>query len=170
MERNGVARYRDKAVDMGESEKVSQLGHLAPEEAVLDAMGAYEALARHALMESRSDGLTKTQTDILMRLACCGKCSMSGLADDLAVSKEHITRAVNALIERGLVDKHRSSENYRLVKATLTEEGQKLSQLIRIASIERVNQRLKTISPSDRATLLQASEQAAAIIHKILLA
>ena len=68
------------------------------------------------------------------------------------------------------MDKHRSSENYRLVRATLTEEGQKLSQLIRSASIERVNQRLKTISPSDRATLLQASEQAAAVIHKILLA
>ena len=84
-----------------------------PEDVVLDAMGAYDSLARHAIMTSREDGLTKTQTDILMRLAWHGKCSMSMLADELSVSKEHVTRAVGALIEKGLADKHRSTENFR---------------------------------------------------------
>lgn len=141
---------------------------IAPEEAVLDAMGTYEALARHALMASRGDGLTKTETDIIMRLCFCGKSSMSNLADDLAVSKEHITRSIASLVERGLVEKHRSSENFRMVKATLTEEGLKLAQTIRLASIERVRQRLDVVSEQDRETLLRASEQASAIIHKIL--
>ena len=43
-------------------------GRLAPEEVVLDAMGAYEGLARCAIMRSRGDGLSKTQTDIIIRL------------------------------------------------------------------------------------------------------
>ena len=93
---------------------------------------------------------------------------MSNLADDLAVSKEHITRSIASLVERGLVEKHRSSENFRMVKATLTEEGLKLAQTIRLASIERVRQRLDVVSEQDRETLLRASEQASAIIHKIL--
>lgn len=145
-------------------------GRLAPEEVVLDAMGAYEGLARCAIMRSRGDGLSKTQTGIIIRLSFCGKSSMTSLADDLAVSKEHITRAVNALIERGLVEKHRSTENFRLVKASLTEEGTAMAHTIRMASIERLNERLAKISPEDREALLEASEQAQAIINKILTA
>lgn len=141
---------------------------LTPEDAVIDAMGAYDSLARHAIMNSRADGLTKTQTDILMRLACFGECSMSALADDLAVSKEHVTRAVNALIERGLADKRRSSANFRLVKAMLTEEGEELALTIRQASTERLKKRLASISPADRKILFEASKQAASVIRKIM--
>lgn len=143
--------------------------HLAPEEVVLDAMGAYDALARRAIMRSRSDGLTKTQTDIIIRLSFCGKASMTALAEDLSVSKEHITRAVNALIDRGLVTKHRSTENFRLVKATLTDEGCAVARSIRLASIDRLNERLEMLSDEDRDVLLKASGQAEAIINKILL-
>lgn len=141
---------------------------LAPEEVVLDAMGAYEALARGVLMCSRGDGLTKTQTDILMRLSFCGNASMSRLADDLAVSKEHITRAVGVLVERGFVEKHRGTENFRLVKASLTEQGAEVARSIRMASINRLNERLASITPEDREALLRASEQAEAVIDKIL--
>lgn len=141
---------------------------LTPEDVVIDAMGAYDSLARHAIMNSRAGGLSKTQTDILMRLACFGECSMSVLADDLAVSKEHVTRAVSALIDRGLADKRRSSENFRLVKATLTDKGEALALSIRQASTERLKERLASISPADREVLFEASKQAASVIRKIM--
>lgn len=163
-----MAGFAARRFRMCDKENAKGADHMAPEEAVLDAMGTYEALARHALMASRGDGLTKTETDIIMRLCFCGKSSMSNLADDLAVSKEHITRTIASLVKRGLVEKHRSSENFRMVKATLTEEGLELAQTIRLASIERVRQRLSAVSDQDRETLLHASEQASAIIHKIL--
>ena len=140
---------------------------IAPEEIVLEAMGAYDALARRTIMGSRGDGLTKTQTDIIMRLSFCGKSSMSRLAEDLTVSKEHITRAVAALADRGLVEKHRSTENFRLVKASLTEEGAEIARSIRAASIMRLNERLALLSDEDRAALLEASRQAEEIISKI---
>ena len=93
---------------------------------------------------------------------------MSALADDLAVSKEHVTRAVNALIERGLADKRRSSANFRLVKAMLTEEGEELALTIRQASTERLKKRLASVSPADRKILFEASKQAASVIRKIM--
>lgn len=153
---------------MIEGRKAAARDRLAPEEIVLDAMGAYEALAKHVLMKSRADGLTKTQTDIVMRLAFCGACGMSDLATDLAVSKEHVTRAINALAERGLVEKHRSAENFRVVKASLTSRGSDLARSIRLATIERLRERMKAASPEDRAALLHASEQATEIIFGIL--
>ncbi len=140
---------------------------IAREEAVLDAMGAYEALARMALMASRDD-LTKTQVDIIMRLALHGQAGMSQMADELAVSKEHITRAVNSLTERGLVVKARSKENFRMVEASLTDDGRTLARSIRMASIERLNKRLAGITPEDRDALIDASEAATAIIYKIV--
>lgn len=145
-------------------------GSLAPEEVILDAMGAYETLARRSFSPERPDGLTKTQTSIIIRLSFCGKASMTRLAGDLSVSKEHITRAIGALIDRGLVDKHRSTENFRLMKATLTEEGRALAISMRKASINRVDAHLAALSPEDREALIQASDQAAAIIGKIPLA
>ena len=153
---------------MIEKKSTKALDRLAPEEIVLDAMGAYEALAKHVLMKSRTEGMTKTQTDIVMRLAFCGECGMSSLANELAVSKEHVTRAINALIELGLVEKHRSAENFRMVKASLTPRGLELSRSIRAASIERLKERLSAASPKDRAALLEASERATDVIRSIL--
>ncbi len=153
---------------MIEKKNAAVRDRLAPEEVVFDAMGAYEALAKHALMESRVDGLTKTQTDLIMRLAFCGECSMSSLADDLSVSKEHVTRAVAPLVERGLVEKRRAPENFRVVKASLTPRGLELSRSIRLASIDRLNERLAAVSPEDRSALLQASERVSEIISGIL--
>lgn len=147
--------------------KTRSVERITREEAVLDAMGAYEALARMALMASRDD-LTKTQADIIMRLALHGQAGMSQMADELAVSKEHITRAVNSLTERGLVEKARSKENFRMVEASLTDEGRALARSLRMASIERLNKRLEGITPEDRDALIEASEAATAIIYKIV--
>lgn len=144
-----------------------QVEHLAREEVVFGAMGAYDALARKALMSSRDD-LTKTQADILMRLALHGQTSMSNMADDLAVSKEHITRAVNSLAERGLVEKERRKDNFRMVEAHLTDAGSEVARSIRLASIERLNKRLADIAPEDREALIEASETVMVVIDKIV--
>lgn len=145
---------------------LEQPKHLAREEAVLDAMGAFEALARHAIMQSRDD-LTKTQVDILMRLSLYGRSNMTQIANDLSISKEHVTRAIATLVEKGLVEKYRNPQNQRLVEAEITEQGQAIAFSVRMRSIQKLNERLASISEEDRERLLAASETAAAIIRKI---
>lgn len=139
---------------------------IAREECILDAMGAFDALGRHTLMQNRDD-LTKTQVDILMRLSLCGASNMTQIANDLAISKEHVTRAVTALVGRGLVEKYRIEENHRVVEARLTDGGNALATSIRLHSIEQLNKKLASLSPEDREQLLEASQIAAFIIHKI---
>ncbi len=140
--------------------------HIAREESILDAMGAFDALGRHTLMQNR-DGLTKAQVDIIMRLSLCGTSSMTQIADDLAVSKEHVTRAMASLVERGLVEKCKNEENHRVVEARLTNEGDALATSIRLRSIEQLNKKLASISPEDRQLLLEVSQIASRIVRKI---
>ena len=139
---------------------------LAPEEVILEASCAFDALAREAVMHNRS-GLTKAQTDIVMGLALFGSSSMTELAHNLAVSKEHITRAVNSLCEKGLVAKRRSAESFRNVEAELTESGQELSVAIRMASIERLRGPLSTLTAEERAELIELTTRATELLRKV---
>lgn len=139
---------------------------IAPVEAVLDAMGAYDYLARRAVHNGRGD-ISKVQVDIVLAIAFYGPATMTELAQNLAVSKEHITRAVSSLAELGYVEKRRSANSLRCVEAVLTEEGTRLAQRIRVDAIARLEERLASIAPEERAALVEASEKAAAVLHKI---
>ena len=138
---------------------------LAPEEVILEASCAFDAISREAVMHNRS-GLTKAQTDIVMRLALFGPSSMTELAHNLAVSKEHITRAVNSLCEKGLVAKRRSAESFRNVEAALTEDGHEIATAIRMASIERLREPLATLTAEERAELIELAARAVELLRK----
>lgn len=144
----------------------SKAESLAPEEIILDAACAFDALSRRAVMHNRS-GLTKAQTDIVMALALFGAASMTELAHNLAVSKEHITRAVNALCESGLVEKRRSTENFRNVEAQLTEAGRAVSTTIRLASIDRLRERLSSLSEAEREELIELARRTTELLRKV---
>lgn len=139
---------------------------IAPEELILDASCAFDALARRAVMHNRS-GLSKVQADIVMSLAFLGPMSMTQLAGNLAVSKEHVSRAVAVLCERGLVSKHRSEQSFRLVIAQLTQEGVEFSNKIRVASLESLTGPLASLSADEQAELVALSKRAIELLGKI---
>lgn len=139
---------------------------LTPEEMILNASCAFDALARRAVMDNRSK-LTKTQTDILMHLALFGPSSMSVLSKNLAVSKEHISRAVTSLCGEGLVQKQRSSGNFRVVEAVLTKKGRELADSIRQDSIERLRDPLEALEPEEKEELIRLSARATQLLCKL---
>ncbi len=139
---------------------------LAPEEVILDASCAYDALARHAVMRNRS-ALTKVQADIVMSLALLGEMSMTELAHNLAVSKEHVSRAVSALCDSGLVEKRRSEDNFRVVNARLTAAGTERALAIRKATVECLQQPLSVLSNDERHELMEISQRAIELLDKV---
>ncbi len=139
---------------------------IAPEELILDASCAFDALARRAVMCNRSD-LSKVQADIVMSLAFLGPMSMTQLAGNLAVSKEHASRAVAVLCERGLVSKHRSEESFRLVIAQLTQEGLEFSKRMRVASLESLAGPLASLTSDEQAELIALSKRAIELLGKV---
>lgn len=141
---------------------------LAPQEVLLDAACAFDSLARY-VTASNFDQLSKTQADAVMRIALFGPASMTELASGLGVSKEHVTRAVAGLEEQGLVTKHRNAENRRIVEAVLTEKGEEAVTAIRLASIERLEKPLSSLSPAERDELVDLSTRAVSLLLKIRL-
>lgn len=141
---------------------------LAPQEVLLDAACAFDSLARY-VTASNFDQLSKTQADAVMRIALFGPASMTELASGLGVSKEHVTRAVAGLEEQGLVTKRRNAENRRVVEAVLTEKGEEAVTAIRLASIERLEKPLSSLSPAERDELVDLSTRAVSLLLRIRL-
>ena len=113
--------------------------------------------------------LSKTQADAVMRIALFGPASMTELASGLGVSKKHVTCAVAGLEEQGLVTKRRNAENRRIVEAVLTEKGEEAVTAIRLASIERLEKPLSSLSPAERDELVDLSTRAVALLLRIRL-
>lgn len=169
-----LAGPRDKSGGDGEdgvaapSPEMHRVPTLAPQEVLLDAACAFDSLARY-VTASNFDQLSKTQADAVMRIALFGPASMTELASGLGVSKEHVTRAVAGLEEQGLVTKRRNDENRRIVEAVLTERGEKAVTAIRLASIERLEKPLSSLSPAERDELVDLSTRAVALLLRIRL-
>ena len=150
------------------SPEMHRVPTLAPQEVLLDAACAFDSLARY-VTASNFDQLSKTQADAVMRIALFGPASMTELASGLGVSKEHVTRAVAGLEEQGLVTKRRNDENRRIVEAVLTERGEKAVTAIRLASIERLEKPLSSLSPAERDELVDLSTRAVSLLLRIRL-
>ena len=80
-----------------------------------------------------------------------------------------MTRAVADLEEQGLVTKRRNAENRRIVKAVLTEKGEEAVTAIRLASIERLEKPLSSLSPAERDELVDLATRAVSLLLKIRL-
>ena len=150
------------------SPEMHRVPTLAPQEVLLDAACAFDSLARY-VTASNFDQLSKTQADAVMRIALFGPASMTELASGLGVSKEHVTRAVTGLEEQGLVTKRRNDENRRFVEAVLTEKGEEAVTAIRLASIERLEKPLSSLSPAERDELVDLSTRAVSLLLRIRL-
>ena len=150
------------------SPKKHRVPTLAPQEVLLDAACAFDSLARY-VTASNFDQLSKTQADAVMRIALFGPASMTELASGLGVSKEHATRAVAGLEEQGLVTKRRNDENRRIVEAVLTEKGEEAVTAGRLASIERLEKPLSSLSPAERDELVDLSTRAVSLLLRIRL-
>lgn len=68
-------------------------------------------------------GLTAPQLLILQAIRGLGDVSISRLSQQVSLAQATVTSIIDRLETRGLVARHRSTEDRRVVHATLTEEG-----------------------------------------------
>jgi DNA-binding MarR family transcriptional regulator len=72
---------------------------------------------------SKEVGLTAPQLLILQAIRGLGAVSISKLSEEVSLSQATVTNIIDRLESRGIVARHRSTEDKRVVHATLTEEG-----------------------------------------------
>lgn len=72
---------------------------------------------------SKEVGLTAPQLLILQAIQSLGAVSISKLSEDVSLSQATVTNIIDRLESRGLVARHRSTQDRRVVHTTLTEAG-----------------------------------------------
>jgi len=114
-------------------------------------------LARRLRAERGDHGLTLTQLACLATLHRHGEMTPSDLAAHEKVQPPSMTRTVNGLAERGLVQRTPDPNDGRQVVVSLTEAGADLLATDRAQREQWLTQRLADLSADERETLARAA-------------
>jgi DNA-binding MarR family transcriptional regulator len=99
--------------------------------------------------------ITAGQFHVLQRIKS-GKTSVSDLADARHISRPTVSRKIDNLVEKGLVSRKESREDRRFTILELTEEGEKILQMM--ASSRRVwlEEQLGSLDDKELEIIIQA--------------
>lgn len=138
---------------------------------IMKAAMYYHMLMKHAIQPNR-EHLTKMQMDILFILNTTRDCeseqelNMTALSSRLSVSKEQTTRAIQPLIEEGLVERRRNENNRRSVFVTLSEKGAAELHKRQEKAKSAITEFLSVLSEDEVEELYQAALTTSELIGK----
>ncbi|HUZ23723.1 MAG TPA: MarR family transcriptional regulator [Streptosporangiaceae bacterium] len=101
--------------------------------------------------------LSDTQLAALAALERHAAMTPGGLAEHEKVQPPSMTRVIAALLERGLVTRAPHPTDGRQVMLTVTDQGREVVQQLRKLREAWLAQRLRELSPEERATLRAAA-------------
>ena len=110
-----------------------------------------EVLRRHCAEQGKTYEITPAQWGILSFLAREQEQSISALAQRLRFDAPAVTNIVQRLEQSGLVERMRDREDQRIVKVSLSEEGQEIMRSLQrqtfIEELQRFVARASTLVP-----------------------
>ncbi len=114
-------------------------------------------LARR-LRATHDDSLSPTQVSTLVALSCAKTTlTMGELAATEKVQPPSMTRIVDQLVTRGLVERHSCSDDRRSLRVSITESGRDIVLADRARRHGWLAQRLECLGAEDRAALHAAT-------------
>lgn len=115
-----------------------------------------QRLARRIRSMQGDEDVTEGQRSVLFALSNEGPQSLSSLSEHEHVTPPSMNRTVNALVEAGLVKRETAVDDARKVTLTLTPAGAEFVRETRHRRDAWFTKRLASLSPADRAIMLQA--------------
>ncbi|HEX7542380.1 MAG TPA: MarR family winged helix-turn-helix transcriptional regulator [Anaerolineales bacterium] len=106
---------------------------------------------RHIAVEKFQ--MTEEQFQVLRRIRK-GSASVSALADASQTSRSAVSKAVDALVRRGLVTRSQDPDDRRNIPLALTEVGQRVMDAIFTETEAWISARFEHLSPEELKTLL----------------
>ena len=121
---------------------------------------AFSALVRAYQFRDRDGicchGISVSQCYALDHLATRGPRTMGELAGDLYLEVSSMTRAVDALVSDGLVDRVEDKRDRRVRRIEITASGRQLLEKIQTDLIREYERVLAEIAPESRPAVIQA--------------
>lgn len=100
-------------------------------------------------------GMTVGQFQVLRRIRK-GVDTVSGLAQANRTSRPAVSKAVDALVNKGLVSRLVDAKDRRHVHLTLTDEGQRLLEAVYDQAEAWLREKFQSLPPDELSTLLTA--------------
>ncbi|MDB6144324.1 MAG: marR [Pseudomonas sp.] len=98
-------------------------------------------------------GVTSSQFKVLIIVAQFGTDTPADLCRHLSLDSGSMTRMLDRLEQKSLIERSRSDVDRRQVRILLTEEGKKLSDLLPKVGADAMNELFNTLEPEDLAHL-----------------
>lgn len=131
-----------------------------------DLLMVVTRLARRLRRVAATDGVTPTQRSILTTLERRGPLTHGDLAAAERVRPPTITAAVDRLEDEGLVVRTRDERDRRVARVALTSAGRALLADARRERTAYLEQRLRALSPADRAAITAAAPALARLLEE----
>jgi DNA-binding MarR family transcriptional regulator len=111
-------------------------------------------------------GVTSSQGGTLLSLPLNKTLKMNELSNAMSVDSSTMTRMVDQLVEKGLVQRKADDKDRRLVQIGLTAAGQKLNQELAAALEKFYQDSLDQIPEIERSAILQSLETVSLAMSK----
>ena len=144
------------------------MAHFSPENFQTCAIGML--LGRAAILKDRildwhleSEGVTAAQFKVLIIVTQYQVDTPAELCRYLGLDSGSMTRMLDRLEQKGLLDRKRSEQDRRQVRLVLTPDGQRLADMLPYIGAQALNQLAGALEPGELQTLER-------ILKKILIA
>ncbi len=111
---------------------------------------------RSEMRQGAGTDLTMAQFRALVTLHRSPGASLSDVADEVGVSPPAMSKLIDGLVERGLVERTAQANDRRRVELVASAEGRKALERVRMAVQARVAERLASLTPTQRSAIAEA--------------
>lgn len=120
-----------------------------------ELMGHLGALARRFLFQDRMTRgdqvpLARQEVRVLLSVGEAGSATMGQLARELAAPLSSLTSIADRLVAKGMIRRHRSDSDRRVVLLELTRHGRRFHELRRKARLRMATAMLRTLNETER--------------------
>ena len=112
-------------------------------------------------------GITPTQMHAVFALATHNNLNMTQLSEELSVSKQQLTKIIDALFEKDYVQRFSDEKNRRLVLLRLTDSGYRFINEMTKVIVENLFPRFDLFTNEEKAALMQSAVTIKNIMGKL---
>lgn len=136
-------------------------------EAIMRLEPLYQGSISRTIRTGADESLTHLQIQSLFLLNDLGPLAMHEISDKLHMSKQHLTRFVDALVKKGLLMRFQKDNNRRTVYICVTEEGKRALTSYVSFAISTVAEYVDSLSEEDKNAVAAAANRLTEIFEKI---
>lgn len=128
----------------------------------------YQGVINRSIRSVADESLTHLQIQALFLLHDVGPLAMHQISARLHMSKQHLTRFVDALVKRGLLERFQKENNRRTVYIKITELGTTALKKYIAYAIETVAEMLEKLEEKDKSDIIAAADLMMVPLKKLI--